>query len=147
MDALSYKTQFVRAGEAEHDWFVVDAQDKVLGRLCSEIARLLRGKHKPSFTPFVVCGDKVIVINAEKIAMTGKKWTDKEIMRYSGYPGGQKVMSPREVLHKHPERLIELAVKGMLPKNKIGRRMIRNLFVYAGTEHPHSAQQPKELNL
>lgn len=147
MDALSYKTQFVRAGDDNQEWFVVDAQDKVLGRLCSEIARILRGKHKPSFTPFVVCGDKVIVINAEKIVMTGKKWTDREIMRYSGYPGGLKVMSPREVLHKHPERLIELAVKGMLPKNKIGRRMIRNLFVYAGSEHPHSAQQPKELNI
>ncbi len=146
MDALSYKTQFPKAHENE-EWFVVDAKDKVLGRLCSEIARVLRGKHKPSFSPFVMCGDKVIVLNADKIVMTGKKWTDREVARYSGYPGGLKVATPREVLHKHPERLIELAVKGMLPKNKLGRRMMRNLFVYTTDTHPHSAQQPKELNI
>lgn len=121
---------------------MVDAQGKVLGRLASQVASLIRGKHKTNFTPHVDCGDNVIVINADKIRLTGAKMTDKVYTRHTGYPGGQRFTSPRLLLEKHPERIIEHAVKGMLPKNRLGRRLYTNLYVYAGEQHPHEAQQP-----
>lgn len=121
---------------------MVDAQGEVLGRLASQIARLIRGKHKTNFTPHVDCGDNVIVINAEKVRLTGKKMTDKIYIRHTGYPGGQRFATPRQLLDKHPERILEHAVKGMLPKNRLGRRLFTNLHVYTGGQHPHDAQQP-----
>jgi large subunit ribosomal protein L13 len=124
---------------------VVDAENQILGRLCSEIAKIIRGKHKPSFTPHVDCGDQVIVINADKVRLTGKKMTDKVYIRHTGYPGGQRFSTPREVLVKNPRGVVEAAVKGMLPKNRLGRELFHNLFVYAGPSHPHAAQQPKEI--
>lgn len=145
MDTLSYKTISANSATVQKEWIVVDANGAVLGRLASQIARILRGKHKPSFTPHVDCGDNVIIINADKIRLTGKKMTDKEYVRHTGHPGGQRFATPREVLAKHPHRVVEMAVKGMLPKNRLGRRLFTNLFVYAGAQHPHAAQQPKEL--
>jgi large subunit ribosomal protein L13 len=124
---------------------VVDAENQILGRLCSEIAKIIRGKHKASYTPHVDCGDQVIVINADKVRLTGKKMTDKVYIRHTGYPGGQRFATPREVLAKNPRGVVEAAVKGMLPKNRLGRALFNNLFVYAGSEHPHAAQQPKEI--
>lgn len=147
MDALSYKTQYANKSTVQKEWWVVDAEDMVLGRLCSEVAKLIRGKHKPSFTPNVDCGDKVVVINADKIRLTGKKWTDREIIHHSGHPGGQKRRSPREVMEKDATKLIEIAVKGMLPKSRLGREVFKNLHVVAGPEHNFDAQQPKELKI
>jgi large subunit ribosomal protein L13 len=147
VDTLSYKTISANAATVTKEWIVVDANGAVLGRLASEIAKILRGKHKPSYTPHVDCGDNVIVINAEKIRLTGKKMTDKEYIRHTGYPGGQRFATPREVLAKIPGRVVEAAVRGMLPKNRLGRRLFTNLHVYAGGEHPHAAQQPKEAKL
>ncbi|WP_250630785.1 50S ribosomal protein L13 [Rhodoflexus caldus] len=147
MDTLSYKTISVNRASVTKDWVVIDAQSAVLGRLASEVARIIRGKHKPGFTPNVDCGDNVIVINADKIRLTGKKWTDKEIISHTGYPGGQRIASPRAVHAKSPVKLVEMAVRGMLPKNRLGRRLFTNLYVYAGNEHPHAAQQPKEIKL
>lgn len=145
MDTLSYKTISANAATVTKEWVVVDAKGEILGRLASQIARVLRGKHKPNFTPHVDCGDNVIVINAEQIRLTGKKMTDKVYVRHTGYPGGQRFATPREVLEKIPGRVIEHAVKGMLPKNSLGRRLFTNLYVYAGGAHPHTAQQPKDL--
>ena len=125
----------------------MDAENAILGRLASEVAKIIRGKHKASYTPHVDCGDNVIVINADKIKLTGKKMSDKIYVRHTGYPGGQRFQTPRELLEKHPGRVIEKAVRGMLPKNRLGRRLFTNLFVYADAEHPHSAQQPKEIKL
>jgi large subunit ribosomal protein L13 len=147
MDNLSYKTISANGGSVTKDWVVVDAQSAVLGRLASQVAKIIRGKHKPSFTPHVDCGDNVIIINADKIRLTGKKWTDREIITHSGYPGGQRRVSPKQVMAKHPTRLVEDAVRMMLPKGRLGRKLFTNLYVYAGTEHPHSAQQPKEIKL
>ncbi len=145
MDTLSYKTISANKATVQKDWVVVDAENQILGRLCSEIAKIIRGKHKASYTPHVDCGDQVIVINAEKIRLTGKKMTDKVYIRHTGYPGGQRFATPREVLAKNPRGVVEAAVKGMLPKNRLGRSLFNNLFVYAGSEHPHAAQQPKEI--
>ena len=145
MDTLSYKTISANKATVEKAWVVVDAENQILGRLCSEIAKIIRGKHKPSFTPHVDCGDQVIVINADKVRLTGKKMTDKVYIRHTGYPGGQRFSTPREVLVKNPRGVVEAAVKGMLPKNRLGRELFNNLFVYAGSEHPHAAQQPKEI--
>jgi len=145
VDQNSYKTVFANKGTAEKGWVIVDAKDQVLGRVASQIARVLRGKHKPSYTPNTDMGDHVIVINAEKVKMTGRKWTDRVIFTYSGYPGGQKELTPTLIKEKHPERLVERSVRGMLPKNSMGRELFRSLHVYVGTEHPHEAQQPKEL--
>ena len=142
MNTLSYKTISANKETAQKEWIVVDAQGEVLGRLASQIARLIRGKHKTNFTPHVDCGDYVIVINAEKVRLTGDKMTDKVYVRHTGYPGGQRFTSPRLLLEKYPERIIEHAVKGMLPKNRLGRRLYTNLHVYAGDQHPHEAQQP-----
>lgn len=147
MDTLSYKTVSANKNTVNKEWVVVDAKDAILGRLASEVAKMIRGKHKTSYTPHVDCGDNVIIINADKIKLTGKKMTDKVYVRHTGYPGGQRFQTPRELLEKHPERVIEKAVRGMLPKNRLGRRLFTNLFVYAVAEHPHSAQQPKEIQL
>jgi large subunit ribosomal protein L13 len=140
-------TPFPSEKDIERRWFVVDAEGKVLGRIATEIARILRGKHKPIFTPFLDCGDHVIVVNAEKIVLTGEKWNDKWYRRHTGYPGGLKEIRARRLLREHPTRLLELAVRGMLPKTSLGRQMGTKLRVYAGPEHPHEAQQPQPLSL
>lgn len=145
MDQNSYKTTHTNKATAEKSWVLVDAKDQVLGRVASQIAKVIRGKHKPGYSPNVDCGDNVVVINAAQVKMTGKKWTDRVIFTHSGYNGGQKELTPTLIREKHPERLIEHAVRGMLPGNRIGRRLFTNLHVYAGTEHPHAAQQPKEI--
>ncbi len=145
MNTLSYKTKSAKKEEIERNWYIVDAENQVVGRLCSKIATVLRGKHKPSYTPHVDTGDYVIVINADKVRFTGNKWAQKEYITYSGYPGGQKRRVAEEQLAKHPERIVEAAVKGMLPKNTLGRAMYKKLFVYTGNEHPHIAQKPVEL--
>ncbi|MGQ3889880.1 50S ribosomal protein L13 [Legionella sp. CNM-1927-20] len=141
------KTFSAKAHEVKRDWYIIDATDKVLGRVATEIARRLRGKHKAEYTPHVDTGDYVVVINADKITVTGKKFKEKVYYRHSGYPGGIKATSFDKLQERHPERVIELAVKGMLPKNVLGRQMYRKLKVYAGSEHPHTAQQPKELEI
>lgn len=136
------RTFSMRAQDVEHGWFFVDAKDKILGRLATEIARRLRGKHKPEYTPHVDTGDNIIVLNAGQVRVTGHKATDKVYYHHSSYPGGLKSETYKDLLARRPERVIELAVKGMLPKNSLGRAMLRKLKVYAGSEHPHSAQQP-----
>jgi len=141
------KTYTVKASEIEREWFVVDAEGKTLGRLASEIAKILKGKHKPIYSPHLDVGDFVIVINAEKVRVTGRKLEQKFYYRHSGYPGGLKSISLRDQLARHPTRVLKAAVRGMLPKNRLGRRMIKKLKIYAGKEHPHQAQQPKELVL
>lgn len=141
------KTYTVRKGDIKREWYVVDAQGKTLGRLASEIAKILRGKHKPIYMPHLDCGDYVIVVNAEKVRVTGKKLDQKFYYRHSGYPGGLKSINLRDQLQKHPTRVLEAAVRGMLPKNRLGRAMIKKLKVYAGGSHPHQAQQPKVLEL
>lgn len=147
MDTLSYKTVSANKATVQKEWFVVDATDEVLGRLAAKVAKILRGKNKPSFTPHVDCGDNIIIINAEKVRLTGNKLNDKVYLRYSGYPGGQRSQTPAEILAKYPERLVEKAVKGMLPKNRLGRQIYGNLKVYVGPEHNHEAQQPKVIDL
>lgn len=147
MDSLSYKTTSVKPSQIERDWLIIDAKDMVLGRLASKVAFLLRGKHKTSYTPHMVCGDKVIVINADKVKLTGKKWTDKVYIHHTGYPGGQRETAAKDLFNKFPERLVEKAVKGMLPKNRIGRKLFTNLYTYVGDQHPHENQQPKEYKL
>lgn len=147
MDTLSYKTVSANKTTVTKEWVVVDAENMVLGRMASEVAKMLRGKHKPYYTPHVDCGDYVIVINAEKVQLTGKKLTDKVYVRHSGYPGGQKTQSPKDILAKYPERLVEKAVKGMLPKNKLGRKIYKNLHVVIGPDHKFEAQQPKVIDL
>jgi len=139
------KTYSVKAGEIERNWYVVDARGKVLGRLATEIARILRGKHKPIYSPHLDTGDFVVVINAEEVAVTGRKADQKTYFRHSGYMGGEKHIPFRRMQERHPERIIELAVKGMLPKNALGRQMRRKLRVYAGSEHPHQGQNPEPL--
>lgn len=141
------KTVFANEKTVNKEWVVVDATSQVLGRLSSEIAMIIRGKRKTDYSPHVDCGDNVIVINADKVKLTGKKWTDKKYVRYTGYPGGQRIASPRQVMEKNPTRLVEMAVKGMLPKNRLGRALFRNLYVYAGSDHPHEAQKPREVKL
>ncbi len=141
------KTFSAKPHEVKRDWFIVDAEGKTLGRMASEIARRLRGKHKPEYTPHVDTGDYIVVINAEKVAVTGNKMKDKMYHHHTGYIGNLKSISLEKLLQKHPERVIEKAVKGMLPKNSLGRAMYRKLKVYKGAEHPHSAQQPKELEI
>ena len=145
MNTLSYKTQSAKKEEVKRKWFIVDAEGQVVGRMCSQIAHILRGKHKPSFTPHVDTGDFIIVINAEKARFTGSKMKTKEYLSHSGYMGGQKSRTPEEYMVKKPIFPIEHAVKGMLPKNKLGRTMYKKLFVYAGGEHPHGAQKPEKL--
>lgn len=145
MDTLSYKTKSAKGAEVEKQWYVVDAEGEILGRMASKVASVLRGKNKPSYTPHVDTGDYVIIVNADKVRLTGAKMDDKEYLSYSGYPGGQKSITAKELMVKHPTHVVEKAIKGMLPKNKLGRAMIKKLFVYAGAEHPHTAQKPEEL--
>jgi large subunit ribosomal protein L13 len=145
VNTLSYKTRSVKKEEVNRRWFVVDAEGQVVGRLCSRIATVLRGKHHPEYTPHVDTGDYVIVINADKVRFTGNKENSKKYQNYSGYPGGQKELSVTQVRDRKPQRIIEAAVKGMLPKNTLGNAMFKKLFVYAGTEHPHVAQKPEPL--
>ena len=147
MDTLSYKTISANKATATKGWLIIDAENAVLGRLASVVAAHIKGKYKTNYTPNVDCGDNVIVINAGKFRLTGKKMTDKVYIRHTGYPGGQRFATPREVLAKKPGRVIEMAVKGMLPRNRLGARLFHNLFLYEGTEHPHEAQQPKEIKL
>jgi large subunit ribosomal protein L13 len=146
VESLSFKTISANKATVEKGWGVVDADSQILGRLASQVARIIRGKHKASYTPHVDCGDRVIVINADKIRLTGKKWTDKQYIRHTGYPGGQRVATPRQLKAKSASLIVENAVRGMLPKNRLGRKLFRNLYVYDGTEHPHEAQNPKVLN-
>jgi len=147
MDSLSYKTISANAATIQKDWYVIDATDEVLGRLASQVAKILRGKNKPSYTPHADCGDYVIVINADKVKLTGKKLTDKEYVRYTGHPGGQRFATPEDYLHRKPTFLVEHAEKGMLPKTRLGEAIMKNLKVYAGAEHPHVAQNPKAIKL
>ena len=147
MDTLSYKTISANKATVQKEWVVVDATDQVLGRLSAKVAKLLRGKYKPSYTPHVDCGDNVIIINADKVILTGNKWTDRVYLNFTGYPGGQKKISPAELIKKGEAKLFNRVVKGMLPKNKLGAQLLRNLYVYAGSEHPHAAQQPKTIDI
>lgn len=141
------KTLSAKAEDVQRNWHVIDAQGQTLGRLASQVATLLRGKHKPYYTPHVDCGDYVIIVNAEKVHVTGQKMTQKKYYRHSGYPGGLKVITLRDQLQKFPARVLEHAVRGMLPKNRLGRQMFKKLKIYAGPAHPHQAQQPKEMSL
>lgn len=145
MDTQSYKTKSAKKEEVVRKWYVIDANNQIVGRMCTKIATVLRGKHKPSYTPHVDTGDYVIVINAEKVRFTGAKMAQKEYITFSGYPGGQKKTKAKSLMAKKPTAIVEAAVKGMLPKNKLGRAMFRKMFVYAGTEHPHGAQKPEPL--
>jgi large subunit ribosomal protein L13 len=147
LNTLSYKTISAKKESIQKNWYVVDAEAKILGRIASEVARVIRGKHKPSFTPNVDCGDHVVVVNASKIRLTGDKWNSKIYLSHSGYPGGQKALSPKQMMQKDPARMFEKAVKGMLPKNRLGRQIFKNLHVYAGADHGHEAQNPKELKI
>ncbi|NLF42419.1 MAG: 50S ribosomal protein L13 [Bacteroidales bacterium] len=147
MDTLSYKTLSANKNTVQKEWVLIDAENEVLGRLASKVAKIIRGKNKPSYTPHVDCGDNVIIINAEKVRLTGLKWNQKEYVRHTGYPGGQRITVASDLLRKKPISVIETAVKGMLPKNRLGSALYRNLYVYTGNEHPHQAQQPKKINL
>jgi large subunit ribosomal protein L13 len=147
VNTLSYKTVSANKATVNKEWVIIDAEGAVLGRLASLIASTLRGKHKTNFTPHVDCGDNVIVINAEKVALTGKKWSDKEYVRHTGYPGGQRFTTAEELLKKNPIGLVENAVRGMLPKNRLGRDLYRNMHVFVGTSHPHEAQKPRKIEL
>ena len=147
MDTLSYKTVSANKETAGKKWLLVDAEGQTLGRMASKIAFLIRGKHKPNYTPHADCGDNVIVINAEKIVLSGEKWEQKEYIRHTGYPGGQRVRTALEILKRNPERLVEKAVKGMLPKNKLGNALYKNLKVCVGSEHNHEAQKPEVVDL
>lgn len=147
MNTLSYKTVSANSKTVQKEWVLVDADGQTLGRLASKVAMLLRGKYKPSYTPHVDCGDNVVIINADKIVLTGNKWNDKEYIRHTGYPGGQRIRTAKNLMEKHPTRMVEIAIKGMLPKNVLGANLFRNLYVYAGGEHKQEAQKPKLLNL
>lgn len=147
MDTLSYKTVSANKATVSKNWVVVDAEGQSLGRLCAKVAKLLRGKYKPNFTPHVDCGDNVIVINAEKVVLTGKKWDDRVYLKFSGYPGGQRAFSPRFLQSKGSDRLFRKVVNGMLPKNRLGDKILGNLYVFDGPEHKHEAQQPKFVDV
>jgi large subunit ribosomal protein L13 len=147
VDTISFKTYSAKPSDINKKWVVVDVEGRALGRVATEIAIILRGKNKPGFTPHMDTGDNVIVINAEKVTLSGKKMTDKQYFRHTGYPGGVKLTTPEEILEKNPTQLLTKAVKGMLPKNALGRELLRNLRVYAGPVHPHTAQQPENVTL
>ena len=148
MDSKSYRTQYLNKDSIQKNWFVADADGKTLGRFSSEIAKVLRGKNKASFTPHLDCGDYVIVINSDNNKLTGNKWKDKKYVSHSGYPGGQKITSPAQIKERKSSKfIVEKAVKGMLPKNRLGRQLFRNLFVYEDNNHPHEGQKPKELKV
>ena len=147
MNTLSYKTVSANAASVEKNWVVVDAEGQTLGRLASKVAVLIRGKRKPNYTPHVDCGDNVIIVNAEKVVLSGNKMTDKTYVWHTGYPGGQRTTNPEQIMAKFPERIVEKAVKGMLPKNRLGAELFRNLHVYAGPEHKNEAQKPTVINI
>lgn len=147
MDSVSYKTISANKATAQKGWVVIDAEGQVLGRLASIAAKFARGKFKTSYTPHVDCGDNVIIVNAEKVVLTGTKTDVKEYVRYTGYPGGQRFTTPRQLLDTAPERILEHAIYGMLPKTKLGRALNKNVYIYVGGSHPHEAQQPKVINL
>lgn len=147
MDALSYKTKFANKATADKEWLLVDAENEVVGRLASKVAILLRGKHKTNYTPHTDCGSNVIIINADKVRFTGKKLTDKEYIRYTGYQGGQRFATPKQLLEKKPTEILSHAIHGMLPKGRLGRTLNTNVRIFAGTEHGHEAQQPKKVDL
>lgn len=147
MNTISYKTRSINKENADKKWVLVDAQGQSLGRLASRVAFILRGKHKTNYTPHADCGDNVVIINAAEIKLSGSKMTDKEYVRHTGFPGGQRFSTPTQLLQKHPERVLEKAVKGMLPKNRLGRELFRNLYVYVGASHNQEAQQPQSIDL
>ena len=147
MDAISYKTISANKETVNKDWVLIDAENQPLGRLASVVAGYVRGKHKTNFTPHVDCGDNVIVVNADKIKLSGSKWDDKKYIRHTGYPGGQRSLSAKELMDRKPTAMVEKAVKGMLPKNKLGRAIFKNLYVYTGVEHKHEAQKPKTVKI
>ena len=147
MDTLSYKTISANKATVKKEWVVVDATDQVLGRMCAKVAKILRGKYKPCYTPHVDCGDNVIIINADKVQLTGKKWTDRVYLNFTGYPGGQRELSPADLMKKGESRLFKRVLKGMLPKNKLGAQLLRNVYIYGGCEHPHAAQTPKTIDI
>ena len=147
MDSNSYKTISAKKEDVKKEWVLIDAKNEVLGRLASEVAKMIRGKNKPYYTPHIDCGDNVIIINADQVRLTGKKWTDKEYVRNTGYPGGKRIRTPKDLMEKDPTKIVEKAVYGMLPKNRLGEKLLKNLFVYVGENHPHEAQQPKKINL
>jgi large subunit ribosomal protein L13 len=147
VDTLSYKTISANKATVNKEWVVVDATDQHLGRLASKVAKLLRGKYKPNFTPHVDCGDNVIIINADKVVLTGNKWTDRVYLSHTGYPGGQRENTPATLMKKGSDRLLNKVVKGMLPKNRLGAKLLGNLYVYDGTGHKHEAQQPKLIDI
>lgn len=147
MNTLSYKTVSANEKTVTKEWVVVDASGQVLGRLAAKVAKILRGKYKPNYTPHVDCGDNVIIINADKVVLTGKKWTDRQYIDFTGYPGGQRYKSPADLMAKGADRLVLRVVKGMLPKNKLGAQLLRNLRVYSGPEHNHAAQNPKTIDI
>jgi large subunit ribosomal protein L13 len=147
MDKLEYKTVSANESHIKKDWVLIDAEGEILGRLASKVAKILRGKNKAYYTPHRDCGDNVVIINAEKIKLTGMKWTDKQYIHHTGYPGGQRSFTAAEVMKRKPTAMVEKAVRGMLPKNRLGRQIFRNLYVYEGAEHPHQGQNPKEVKL
>lgn len=147
MNTQSYKTVSATPATVNKEWVVIDATDLALGRLASRVALILRGKNKPYFTPHIDCGDNVIILNADKVKLSGKKMTDKVYVRYTGHPGGQRFSTPKEILAKKPTELVRMAVKGMLPKNRLGSKLLNNLYLYQGSEHPHEAQKPKTITL
>jgi len=147
MNTTSYKTTSANKETVTKDWLLVDAENEILGRLASKVAKIVRGKNKVNFTPHVDCGDNVVIINAEKIQLTGNKWDHKEYVRHTGYPGGQRFTTVKQMLDKNPTEIVRKAVKGMLPKNRLGSALMRNVFIYAGSEHPHQAQKPQKINL
>ncbi len=147
MDTLSYKTKSVNKENSSKEWVVIDATDQVLGRLASRVALLLRGKNKPNFTPNADCGDNVIIVNADKVRLTGKKMTDKVYLRYTGYPGGQRYATTKDLFSRKPLAVLEHAVRGMLPRTRLGEQQFKNLHLYVGSEHPHQAQNPKTITL
>jgi len=147
VDTLSYKTISANKATAKKEWVVVDASGQTLGRLASKVAKLLRGKYKPSFTPHADCGDNVIIINADQVVLTGNKWNDRIYLRYTGYPSGQREYTPAMLMSKGADKLLNKVVKGMLPKNKLGAALLKNLHVYGGAEHTHAAQQPKTIDI
>jgi large subunit ribosomal protein L13 len=147
VNTRSYNTVSTNKATAQKEWILVDASNEVVGRLASKIAYMLRGKHKPSFTPHVDCGDNIVIINAEKVRFTGNKTNDKEYVRYTGYPGGQRFATPKELLRRKPTEILHHAIHGMVPKNRLGRQVMTNVFIYAGSEHPHEGQAPKKIDI
>lgn len=147
VDTLSFKTVSANKATVNKEWVVVDATNQSLGRVCSKVAKLLRGKYKPNFTPHVDCGDNVIIINADKVVLTGNKWNNRIYFRHTGYPGGQREFTPAQLKAKGEDHLFRKVVKGMLPKNRLGDKLLKNLYVYAGSEHKHEAQQPKSIDI